>query len=121
MRILVLNDSDKEFNLIKNLHAESEVFHANRYLQFLHQIEDQAWDIIYLKDSFSSISEPDSWVDSNGFKRFFNGVHAARAIATMSDIGKCPTKRVVISQTSDEASTMKQILAKASVNVSNST
>lgn len=121
MKVLVLNDSTEEFQTIKNLHENSNVFHASRYLQFLHQIDEQDWDIIYLKDDFSSIPEHDSWVDGNGFKQLFNGIHAARAIATLAEIGKCPAKRIVISRSSELANTMRQILLKANVNVSKNT
>lgn len=120
MKVLVLNDSEHEFNLIKDSQKYTEIFHACRYLQFLHQVNEQEWDIVYLKDDFSSIPEHDSWVDGNGFKQLFSGIHAARAIASLAEIGKCPAKKVVISQTSNLASTMRQILLNANVNVSKS-
>lgn len=121
MKVLVLNDSESEFLVIAAQHENSDLFHAHRYLQFLQQIEDQGWDIIYLDDDLSSTAEPDSWFDGNGFKKFYDGIHAARAIATLAEIGKSPAKRVIISSTSPSACKMSQILSAAGVNVTKST
>jgi hypothetical protein len=87
----------------------------------LQQIDGQDWDIVYLDDDLSSAAEPDSWFDGNGFKRLYDGIHAARAIATLAEIGKNPTKRVIISSDSAAASKMLQILSDVGVNVTKST
>jgi len=121
MKVLVLNDSESEFLTIAAHHENSDVFHAHRYLQFLQQMDGQDWDIVYLDDDLSSTAEPDSWFDGNGFKRLYDGIHAARAIATLAEIGKNPTKRVIISSASTAASKMLQILSDVGVNVTKST
>ena len=121
MKVLVLNDSESEFFKIQALHENSEVFHAHRYLQFLQQIEEQDWDIIYLDDDLSSAAEPDSWFDGGGFKRLYDGIHAARAIATLAEIGKSPAKRVVISSLTTTGDKMSQLLSEAGINVTTNT
>jgi hypothetical protein len=121
MKVLVLNDSESEFLVIATQYENSDVFHAHRYLQFLQQIEEQDWDIVYLDDDLSSTAEPDSWFDGNGFKKLYDGVHAARAIATLAEIGKNPAKRVIISSSSNAADKMSQILSAAGVNVAKRT
>jgi DNA-binding NarL/FixJ family response regulator len=117
MKVLILEDIQANVDVIKQNHPYAEVKHASRYLQFLHEIENNKWDIIYVDDDFSESTSPDFWFDSCGFKREFNGVHAARALATLAEIGKCPTKKVVISASSDAAKKMFEILNDSKVEV----
>ena len=118
MKVLVLNDSESEFNLIRDSQKYTEIFHAQRYLQFLHQIEVQDWDIIYLRDEFSSLPNPDVWMDGNGFKKLFDGVHASRALAGKAKSGSLSTKKVIICSNSALADEMFQILEAAQIDVS---
>ena len=117
MKVLVLNDSEHEFNLIKDSQKYTEIFHAHRYLQFLHQIDIQDWDVIHLRDEFSSSPNPDIWVDGNGTNKLFDGVHAARALAEKVKSGKHPTKKVIIHSNSTLASKMFHILSDAKIEV----
>jgi CheY-like chemotaxis protein len=119
MKILVLNDQEEEFSLIKERHTECEVTFAQRYLLFLQEIENKLWDVIYIDDDLSGYPTHDTWTDGNGYQRKFDGVHAARAIAALNDIKLCPTKSVVITAKNVESSQqMLRILKQSNVPVS---
>lgn len=110
MKILVLNDSDEEFAAIKSRHPYDEVFLASRYLQFLHCLETDEWDLVYLDDEISDITEPDVWVDGHGMKRYFTGLHAARFLSEIAGRNKGSIKEVIITSSSTSSHEMFQTL-----------
>jgi hypothetical protein len=119
MKILVLNDKKEEFESIKDLYPQDEVVWSVRYLQFLHEIDEKMWDVIYLDYDISEYVTPDSWTDGNGHKKSFNGIHAARAISTLRDINRCPTQQVIITTKDvEKAYQMYKILKESNVQVS---
>ena len=111
---LVLNPNKAHFDSLSRVAFESSLVFAQNYLSFLHHLDGKTWDAIYITYDLTSHIDHDSWVDGNGRRRVYNGLHAARAIASMSELGLTKASKIFICAASSHLKEMSDILAFSS-------
>lgn len=114
---LVLNPSKAHFDSLSGIAFESSLVFAQNYLSFLHHLDGKTWDAIYVTYDLTSHVDHDSWVDGNGCKRMYNGLHAARAIVSMSELGLSKVNKVFIHAPSSHLKEMSDVLAFSKIKV----
>lgn len=116
-KVLVLNSDKAHFDSLSRVAFESSTTFSQNYLSFLHNLEGGTWDAVYITFDLSRHREHDSWVDGNGCRRVYNGLHAARAIASMSELNLCKVGRVFVEASSAHLKEMSDVLASAKIKV----
>ena len=114
---LVLNPDKTHFDMLSGVDFESSFVFAQNYLSFLHHLDGKTWDAIYITYDLTNHIDHDSWVDGNGCKRVYNGLHAARAIASMSELGLSKVSKVFIHASSTHLKEMSDVLAFSKIKV----
>jgi hypothetical protein len=113
-RILILNPHKWHCDNLSHLFMGVPTVTMN-YLAFLHNLEGNEWDSIYLTYDLTANETHDHWVDGNGVRRAYNGLHAVRAIATMKEMGRCNVRKIFLQENSKMLKEMSDILASAEI------
>lgn len=116
-KALVLNPDRAHFSNLSRVLFESSVVFSQNYLSFLHNLEGGVWDSVYITYDLTRYAEHDSWLDGAGYRKAYNGLHAARAIASMSELGLCKVNKVFLDSSSAFLQEISNVLTASNVNV----
>lgn len=115
MKILILDDADVRHKVFDLRYEDHDVHHAMTYREFISQLEaGSPWDLIHLDHDLGDYTTGDTFVDSWGQTREYNGQHAAYKICELSD-DMLPKQVIIQSINPEGAKRIKQILQKRGV------
>lgn len=117
-KVLVLNPDKSHFDNLSRTTFESSFVFAQNYLSFLHNLDGGTWDAVYITYDLTRYVDHDAWMDGNGCRRVYNGLHAARAIASMSELGSCKVGKVFIHSSSPHIKEMIGVLSPSKIKIS---
>ena len=110
MKILILDDADVRHKYFAKYYKCESIQHVKTLKEFVKHLDlGSPWDLIHLDHDLGDFTDGDTFVDSYGAIKEYNGQHAAQMIIDLSD-DMLPKQVIIQSVNPEGARRIKQII-----------